>query len=54
MSWFHHICDCGCNIQDVEYTNEGVILTCKKCGKQVKKGVKRFYSIQKEIKDLMG
>ncbi len=37
MSWFHHICDCGCNIHDVEYTNEGVILTCKRCGKKVKK-----------------
>jgi len=32
MSWFHHICECGCNIHDVEYTNEGVILTCKNCG----------------------
>jgi hypothetical protein len=34
MSWFHHICECGCNIHDVEYTNDGVILTCKNCGYQ--------------------
>jgi len=36
MSWFHHICECGCNIHDVEYTNEVIILTCKRCGKKVK------------------
>ena len=31
MSWFHNICECGCNIHDVKYNNEGVILTCKNC-----------------------
>ena len=30
----HHICECGCYIHDVDYTNEGVILTCKNCGYQ--------------------
>jgi hypothetical protein len=25
------------NIHDVEYTNEVIILTCKRCGKKVKK-----------------
>ena len=37
MSWFHHICECGFNIHDVEYTNEVIILTCRRCGKKVKK-----------------